>query len=254
MALPISVTVITKDEERNIDRALASVAWADEIVVLDAGSSDKTVELASKYTSRVYVTDWPGFAAQKQRAVNLAKHDWILSIDADEVVTAELRDEIKALFAAGEPPFDGYYISRLNYYLGRPVKHSGWSPDYQLRLFRKQKGRWQGDYIHESVKVNGQTAYLKAKLEHYSIESLSAHHLRLDRYTDLAAEELFRSGKSITSLDLLLRPTLTFFRNYFLKFGFLDGTAGIIICTFSAYYVFLKLAKCWQRHLLSSQR
>ncbi len=242
--MSVSVTIITFNEERNIARALESVRWADEIVVVDSGSIDRTLEIARSYTDKVYVRDWPGYAAQKQRALELASHDWILSIDADEVVTPELKQEI--LEVLKQPGFNGYYISRLNYYLNFPIHYSGWSPDYQLRLFRKDKGRWQGSYVHESVRLEGMVGYLKARLKHYSIQSLSAHHTRLDRYTTLAAEEMYSKGRRVGYSDLLLRPALVFLRNYLLKLGFLDGVAGLVICYFSAYYVFLKFAKCWE--------
>lgn len=242
--MSVSVTIITFNEERNIARALESVSWADEIVVVDSGSVDRTLEIARSYTDKVYVRDWPGYATQKQRALELASHDWILSIDADEVVTPELKQEI--LETLKRPAFNGYYISRLNYYLNFPIRYSGWSPDHQLRLFRKDKGRWQGDYVHESVRLEGAAGYLKARLKHYSIQSLSAHHQRLDRYTTLAAEEMCSRGRRVGYSDLLLRPALVFLRNYLLKLGFLDGVAGLIICYFSAYYVFLKFAKCWE--------
>lgn len=242
--MSVSVTIITFNEEQNIGRALESVQWADEIVVVDSGSSDRTLEIARTYTDKVYVYDWPGYAAQKQRAVELASHDWVLSIDADEVVTPELKQEI--LRVLEHPASDGYYISRLNYYLGYPIYHSGWAPDYQLRLFRKDKGRWRGAYVHESLHLDGVAGYLKSQLEHYSIQSLSAHHQRLDRYTTLAAEEIYSRGKSVGYGDLLLRPVATFLRNYVFKLGFLDGMAGLVVCYFSAYYVFLKFAKCWE--------
>lgn len=242
--MSVSVTIITFNEEQNIARALESVRWADEIVVVDSGSSDRTLEIARAYTDRVYIYDWPGYAAQKQRAVELASHDWILSIDADEVVTSELKQEILTVLQC--PTSDGYYISRLNYYLDRPIYYSGWSPDYQLRLFRKGKGRWEGAYVHESLHLDGRPGYLTSRLEHYSIQSLRAHHQRLDRYTTLAAEEMLARGRVVGYWDLLLRPVATFLRNYLFKLGFLDGVAGLVICYFSAYYVFLKFAKCWE--------
>ncbi|MEW6732714.1 MAG: glycosyltransferase family 2 protein [Acidobacteriota bacterium] len=245
--MPLSVTLITFNEEHNIAAALESVRWADEIIVIDAESTDATVSIASRFTEHVIVRKWPGYAAQKQFAAEQARHEWILSIDADERVSPELALEIQEIINNPATPQHGFYISRQNYYLGRAVHHSGWAPDYQLRLYRRQHGHWQGDYVHESVKLNGHIGRLQGRLDHYSIQSLSAHHRRLDRYTTLAAEELRTRAVRVSLLDLLLRPPLALLRSYLLRLGVLDGFAGITIAYFAAYYVFLKYAKAWER-------
>lgn len=247
--MPLSVTVITFNEEKNIGDALASVAWADEIIVVDSQSTDQTLEIARHYSNNIIVRPWPGYAAQKQFASDQAQHEWVLSIDADERVTPELAQEIKAIINTNDQTVQGYQISRQNYYLGFAIKHSGWSPDYQMRLYRKDAGRWQGDFVHESVQVTGKTAQLKGKLDHYSIQSLIAHHERLNRYTSLAANDLLKRGKRIATLDLLLRPIMAFLRSYLFRLGFLDGIPGIFIAYFAAYYIFLKYAKAWAKEL-----
>jgi glycosyltransferase involved in cell wall biosynthesis len=244
--MSISVAIITYNEERNIVAALESVRWATEIIVIDSGSTDNTISLARKFTDKIFVNPWPGFALQKQFAVDKASNEWVLSIDADERVTDSLAEEIKNIISDQNNPYDGFYISRQNYYLKQPIYHSGWAPDYQLRFYKRSKGKWQGNFVHESVKLVGKTARLKGKLDHYSIESLSAHHTRLDRYTTLAATELISKGKSVGIMDLMIRPIMALIRSFIWRLGFLDGFAGIVIAYFAAYYVFLKYAKAWE--------
>jgi glycosyltransferase involved in cell wall biosynthesis len=245
----ISVTIITRNEEDRIGQALESVAWADEIVVVDAESTDRTVEIARQYTDRVIVNPWPGYAAQKNFADSQASHEWVLSIDADERASPDLRRSIEQLKHEG-PRHDGYRIARRAWYLGRWINHSGWYPDYQLRLYRRDRAQWQGDYVHESVRVEGSVGTLSGDLWHFTRRSLTEHHQVLGQYTSLAAEQDFARGKTVGLLDLLLRPPLTFLRSYIFKQGFRDGIAGLVIASFAAYYVFLKLAKLWEkRHL-----
>lgn len=244
--MSISVTIITYNEERNIVAALESVSWATEIIVVDSGSTDNTITLARQFTDKIIINPWPGFAAQKQFATEQANNEWILSIDADEQVTASLAQEIKKIISDPNNSYDGFYISRQNYYLKQAIYHSGWAPDYQLRLYKRSKGKWQGNFVHESVNLVGKTAKLQGKLDHYSIQSLSAHHTRLDRYTTLAATDLVSRGKLVGAVDLLIRPIMAAIRSYIWRLGILDGFAGIIIAYFAAYYVFLKYAKAWE--------
>jgi len=242
----ISVTIITLNEEDRLAEALASVAWADEIIVVDAESTDRTVEIARQYTDRVIINPWPGYAAQKNFADRQASHEWILSLDADERVSPELRQSIERLKREGAQ-HDGYRISRRAWYLGRWINHSGWYPDYQLRLYRRDCARWQGDYVHESVRVEGRVETLTGDLWHLTRRSLTEHHEVLGRYTTLAAEGDFAQGKTVGFLDLLWKPPLTFLRSYILKQGFRDGIPGLVIASFAAYYVFLKQAKLWEK-------
>lgn len=244
--MTLSVTIITHNEEQNIAAALDSVRWAEEIIVVDSQSTDDTVKIARQFTDRVIVRPWPGYAAQKQFAAEQARNDWILSIDADERVTDTLAREIREISNSKDDSFDGYLISRQNYYLGRPIYHSGWAPDYQLRLYRAGQGRWRGDFVHESLHLEGRVGRLSGQLDHYTIQSLSAHHGRLDRYTTLAAQELIKRGVRVGPLDLLIRPLLAWLRSYLFRLGLLDGSAGLVIAYFAAYYVFLKYAKAWE--------
>lgn len=247
--MSISVTIITYNEEANISAALESVKWASEIIVVDSGSTDNTTTLARQFTKNVITNPWPGYALQKQFATEQATNDWILSIDADEQVTPSLAKEIQKVINDPNNQYDGFYISRQNYYLKKAIYHSGWAPDYQLRLYRRTKGHWKGNFVHESVTLDGKAGKLQAKLDHYSIQSLSAHHERLNRYTTLAANELSSRGKSVKTVDLLIRPIMAGFRSYIWRLGILDGVAGIIIAYFAAYYVFLKYAKAWESKL-----
>lgn len=247
--MKISVTIITRNEEDRLAEALASVSWADEVVVVDAESTDRTVEIARQYTDRVIIHPWPGYAAQKNFADDQASHEWILSMDADERVSPELRRSIEQLKREG-PQYDGYRIPRRAWYLGRWINHSGWYPDYQLRLYRRDCARWQGDYVHESVRVEGTVGTLTGDLWHFTRRSLAEHHEVLGQYTTLAAEEAFAQNKTVGFLDLLLKPPWTFLRSYIFKQGFRDGIPGLVIASFAAYYVFLKQAKLWERQHL----
>lgn len=245
----ISVTIITLNEEDRLGDALDSVAWADEIVVVDAGSTDRTVEIARQYTDRVIVRAWPGYAAQKNFADSQASGDWILSIDADERVSPELRHTIEELRHYG-PRHDGYRLARRAWYMGRWIRHCGWYPDYQLRLYRRDRACWTGEYVHESVRVDGSVGTLSGDLWHLTRRSVGEHHEVLGRYTTLAAEQESLRGKRATLTRLLIQPLLTFLRSYVLKQGFRDGIPGLVISSFAAYYVFLKYAKLWEKQHL----
>jgi glycosyltransferase involved in cell wall biosynthesis len=242
----ITATVITLDEGANIAAALDSVAWADEIVVLDSGSSDDTVELARRYTDRVFVEPWSGYARHKNRAAELASNDWIFSLDADERVTPELAESI-ARVRQSSSFSDGYRVARRAHYIDRWVYHSGWYPDWQVRLYDRRKARFEGEHVHESVRLNGVAGTLKGDLLHYTVDSLSDHHTRLDRYTTLAARHLYESGRRFSPIRALLQPPLTFLQTYLLRQGFRDGMAGLAIAGFAASYVFLREMKLWEQ-------
>ena len=243
---PITATVITKDEAGAIAEALTSLAWCDEIIVVDAQSTDETVAIARRFTDRVYVRPWNGYVDQKNHAASLASHDWIFSLDADERVTPELSSEIRGLLSAG-PRVAGYRIPRVSFYLGRWMRTTDMYPDYQLRLYDRRRARWDGLHVHESVKVDGSSVgYLKSELQHYPYRDLSEHLIRMDRYTTLAARQMFEKGKRATRVELLFHPPAAFLRNYFLKGGFRDGKAGLIISLVNSYYVMLKFAKLWE--------
>jgi glycosyltransferase involved in cell wall biosynthesis len=241
----LSVTVITRQESANIQGALESVAWADEIVVVDSESTDDTVAQAKLFTERVVVRPWAGYAAQKNFAASLCAHDWILSLDADERVTPELAAEIRATLAAA-PPHAAYRMPRVAHHLGRWIRTTDWYPDDQLRLYDRRAAQWSGAYVHESVVVNGTIGRLRHELHHYPYHDVADHLETIDRYTTLAAREMNEKGRRSGLLQIGGHPPFAFLRNYLLRGGFRDGVPGLIISTLNAYYVFLKFSKLWQ--------
>jgi glycosyltransferase involved in cell wall biosynthesis len=247
----LTVTVITRNEATNIAAALDSVRWADEIVVIDSESTDATVDIARRYTANVSVRPWPGYVAQKNFAAERARHDWVLSLDADERVSPQLAAEIRALLE-GVPDADGYRIPRVAFHLGRWIRSTDWYPDYQLRLYNRQRGRWTGRYVHESVRVDGRVGRLRGEIEHFAYRDLSHHLQTMDRYTSLAARQMFEEGRRARWVDIVVTPRLTFFRNYVLRGGFRDGMAGLVISAMNSYYVGLKFAKLWELCSLST--
>ena len=243
--MKVTVTVITRDEASNVAAALKSVSWADEIVVVDSGSTDGTVAIARQHASRVEVRDWPGYSAQKNYAADIASNDWILSLDADERVTPELADEIRHTLQS-EPAAHGYRIPRVTWYLGRWIRSTDWYPDYQLRLYNRRAGKWNGRRVHESVELQGAPGVLRHELQHYAYRDISHHLATIDRYTTLAAEQWLAEGRRTSGLEMLVHPRLAFLRNYLLRGGFKDGAAGLLVSRLNAYYVFLKFAKLWE--------
>lgn len=241
----LSVTIITKDEAANIAGALESVDWADERLVVDSGSTDETTSIARRYTDRVSTRDWEGYGAQKNHAAGLARHDWILSLDADERVSPELAEEIRALLSRG-PAAHGYRLPRVTHHLGRWIRSTDWYPDYQLRLYDRRVARWSTQLVHESVAVDGAVGTLRHELQHYAYRNLSHHLATIDRYTTLAAQQMHARGRRAGLLDLTVHPPLAFLRNYALRTGLRDGIPGLIVSLMNAYYVFLKFAKLWE--------
>jgi len=242
----ITATIVTLNEERNIARAIESLRCADEVVVVDSGSTDQTREIAMRLRARVIEEPWRGYARQKNFAAGMAANEWILSIDADESITEELEAEILELKKKGAR-FDGYSFPRLAEYLGRWIRHSGWYPDRKVRLYDRGKAEWVGEYVHESVRVRGTTGELQGNLLHYTCASLSEHLRTLDRYTSLAARELVAQKKAVTMWRLAVDPAWTFFRTYVLQRGFLDGRQGLTIAWMAALYTFLKYAKAGEK-------
>lgn len=242
----LTATIITRNESANIDAAIESVAWADEIVVVDAESTDDTAERARRHRARVEVRAWPGFSAQKNYAASIASNDWILSIDADERVTPELADQIKALLTS-EPPQRGYRLPRISWYLGRWIRGTDWYPDYQLRLYDRRAGEWSERRVHESVSLKtGEPGRLTRDLQHFPYRDISHHLQTIDRYTTLAAEQMVADGRAPSIAGVALHPPFAFLRNYVLRGGFGLGSVGFVVSTLNSYYVFLKLAKAWQ--------
>ncbi len=240
--MKISATIITFNEERNIARVIESLRCCDEILVLDSGSNDRTVEIATKHGARVEEASWHGYAAQKNIAAELASNDWILSLDADESLSEALEAEIWHIKKTG-PKCDGYTVPRLAQYLGKWILHSGWYPDRKVRLFNRKKAHWVGDFVHESVKVDGHVGRLESNLLHFTCDSLSEHLRSMDAYTTLAAQELVTMRKDAGIIQLLFDPPWTFVRTYFLKLGFLDGVEGLTIAYMAGLYNFVKYSK-----------
>jgi (heptosyl)LPS beta-1,4-glucosyltransferase len=241
----VSVTVITRNEAADIDAALASVAWADEIVVVDAHSTDDTVALASRRTDRVVVRDWAGYIDQKNYAASIASHDWILSLDADERVTPALASEIVSAVAR-EPREAAFRIPRVTWHLGRWVRTTDWYPDYQTRLYDRRAAEWTGRYVHESVAVRGETGQMRGEIQHYAYRDIAEHLETIDRYSTYAARQMQEGGARTGLLQLAGHPPLAFLRNYLVRGGVRDGAPGFIISALNAYYVFLKYAKLWE--------
>jgi len=246
-AMPeISATIITLNEEKNIARAIRSLAGADEIIVVDSGSTDATCVVAADMGAKVVHNPWPGYAAQKNFAAQQARHDWILSLDADEELDARARDAVLS-WKATAPNAAGYRWPRCAWYMGRWIHHSGWYPNRKLRLYDQRRGQWRGDYVHESVALNEtgdvSTPILEGEILHYSAETPVEQRDRIERYTDLAAQEMAARGRHANVFDLAFVPPFTFLQTYFLKLGFLDGRAGFHIARTAAHYVRRKYEK-----------
>lgn len=237
----LSVIIIAHNEEKNLDRCLKSVNWAQEIVVLDSGSTDQTRWIAKKYTDKIWEVKWEGFGKTKELARQKASKAWVLSIDADEEVTPKLQEEI--LRAVQNHSYSGYFVSRKSLFLGKWMEHSGWYPDYVLRLFRKESGQFDKALVHEQAQVKGEIGYLKNPLLHYTYPNLEHYFSKLKCYTTLAAQQLHQKGVRAYPWDLIFRPPATFFKMYTLKLGFLDGWQGFVLAILSSYQVLIKYLK-----------
>jgi len=241
---PLSAVLITKDEEERLPAAIESVRFCDEIVVVDSGSTDRTRDIAGAAGARVIVNaPWPGFVVQRNVAVDAARHDWVLALDADERVTPALREEIQAVRARGFEGCGGYRIPRVAHYLGRWIRATDWYPDPQIRLFDRRRARWQGELVHESVRVQGTVGRMRAEMEHHPYRDVSHHLQKIDNYTSLWATQAYAAGRRTGYLDLALAPAWAFLRNYVVKGGFRLGKAGLGVSSLNAYYTYTKLAK-----------
>lgn len=238
----ISATIITHNEARNIARAINSLSCVDEIVVVDADSADATVRIAANLGARVITHPWEGFAAQKNLASRHAQHDWILSLDADEELNADAQAAVLH-WKASDPRASGYRFARRARYLGRWILHSGWYPDYKLRLFDRRKGQWEGSYVHESVVVEGRVETLPGEILHYTCDTLREHRQRIEFYTDLAAREMLDKGERVSFPQRVVGPPWVFLHSYLFRLGVLDGIPGFLIAWMAAQYVRRKYAK-----------
>lgn len=239
----ISVIVITKNEAASIARCLESVSWADEIIVLDSGSTDDTVSICREYTVHVHQTDWPGFGPQKNRALDRASGDWVLSLDADEWVTPALRDEIARIVAQSQD-VDAFRIPRQSSFCGRFMRHSGWWPDHVVRLFRRGGAKFSDDAVHERVVVDGKTGTLHTPLMHETFVDLEELLAKMNNYSTLSAQAMHRGGKRSGLSKAVARAAWAFVRTYFLRGGFLDGREGFMLAVATAegtYYRYVKL-------------
>ena len=243
--IKISAVVLTFNEEKNIIRCLESVSWADEILVVDSFSTDSTIELSKNYTSQIIQNEWPGYIEQKNFAVENAKYDWIFSIDADEEVSPQLRDEILRVKSEG-PRADGYKMPRKVFYLEKWINHSGWYPDLKIRLFDRRKGKWGGVNPHDKVILSGSCGRFDGDLFHYTYENIFAHVHQLNRFSTIAAEAMLEKGRKPSLFKILFNPPGNFFTAYILRRGFLDGMAGFLISAMIGYHAFLKYFKLWE--------
>lgn len=242
--LPLSLVIVACDEEDQIERCLRSAPFASELLVVDSFSKDSTVSKAQSAGARVIQEKWRGFGPQKRFAVDQAKYDWILSLDADEALSPELADEIRREFA-GLDPKTGYILPRISFHLGRWIRHGGWFPDGQKRLFHRTHSQWTDAAIHEKVESPA-TAWLKNPIKHWVFDDLSDQQKTNDRYSSLLAQALFEKGTRFRFHNLLFKPWVKFVENYFFKLGFMDGLPGFIIAVGSGYSVFLKWSKLWE--------
>jgi glycosyltransferase involved in cell wall biosynthesis len=242
----LSVCIIAFNEEERIGDCLASVRWADEIVVVDSGSTDRTRAIAADAGARVIERPWPGFVAQKNFALEQATGDWVLCVDCDERVSPALAEEIRRVLAAPPADVDGWSMPRKTHYLGRWITHGGWYPDRKVRLVRRGRARWGGVDPHDRLFADGRVAPLGGDLHHYTYRDIADHLRTIDRFTTIGAGELHARGRRGALLPLLFHPAGKFLRMYLLRLGFLDGAPGLLVAVLGSYYVFLKYAKLWE--------
>lgn len=253
--LPVSAYIITYNEQKNIRRCLESLRDFDEIVVVDSNSEDATIEICREFTDKVYQRPWPGHTPQYEFAVEQTKNEWVFWLDADEVATPELLQEFRHIFEQGRNgDVAGYYISRMTRYMGRWIRHGAWYPDYKLRLFKKTTGKYTGTDPHMKVVVNGNTKRLKGEILHYTMESFSDHLRTIDRYAEIRAEKKMDSSARFSLLSMVLHPILSFLKGYVIKRGFLDGMPGFIIAVTSAFAIFSRYVKFWEKKSLASRK
>lgn len=249
----LSLVVITRDAEAHLVRCLESVPFADDVVVLDSGSTDRTVEIARQHGARVFVEEWRGFGPQKQRATELANTDWVLNLDADEALSPAAQAEVRTWLEAGAPDADAFSFPRLSFHLGRWIRHGGWYPDRQVRLYDRRRARWSTAVLHEKVEAE-RFAQFKQPLLHWVFRDLTDQVARNNRYSGLGADRLAQASRRFRIFHLLIKPPTKFIETYFWKLGFLDGLPGFIIAVGAAYSVFLKWAKLWERESVEAGR
>lgn len=241
----ISVCILTFNNDRTIERCLASLQWADEVVIVDSYSTDDTLEICRRYTDQIYQRKWTSHQDQYRYAADLTSNRWVMFVDADEEVPPELAQEIQEELKANNGQWDGYISHRLTYYLGRWIKYGGWYPDYEIRVYDRNKGRWEGG-LHAKVTVDGKLKTLRNCYRHYTYKDISDQMQTIDRYSQVAAEDMLLEGKRFSLAHMLLNPLFRFLKEYVFKRGFLDGIPGLIIVVSTMFYVFIKHAKLWE--------
>ncbi|WP_158751807.1 glycosyltransferase family 2 protein [Acidobacterium sp. S8] len=250
MGKTLSVAIITKNEEANLPRTLESVRWANEVVVVDSGSTDGTVEIAWSFGAKIVLEEWRGFGKQKNLAIEYCSSEWVLSLDADEEVSATLARDVMQLLDT-QPASDAYFIPRRNFFLGRWIRYGGFYPDRKLRLFKKGAARFQERVVHETLQCSGKTGELQGDLVHHAYPTLESYIDHMNRYSTLGAEQAIANGKSGRSWpafvwNVLLNPVATFFYNYVARLGFMDGREGLLLHAYHSAYVSWKYAKAWE--------
>jgi glycosyltransferase involved in cell wall biosynthesis len=245
----VSAIVVCFNEENNIRRCLESLRWCDEIVVVDSFSTDRTLEICKQFTDRVLQRSWAGYRDQKAFAHSQATKQWVILVDSDERVPPELQQEIREVLKKDAGRYAGYAIPRLVFYLNRWWRRGGWYPDYAVRLFRRDRGRWGGQDPHEKILVDGRVKRLRHPLHHFTYRDMADHLARINSFTSISARELKAAGQTPRVRDALLRPAARFFSSYVLKRGFMEGFAGFYVAVSAAMYVFLKYAKLWELNL-----
>ncbi len=242
----ISACIMTFNEEENIRRCLESVAWCDEIVVLDSFSTDRTMEICRELTDRVYEQEWQGYIGQRNLVRKMATHPWVLFLDADEEVSPDMRDAVLEEFENRSTQYVGYEFPRLVFYLGKWIKHGSWYPDVKLRLFLKDRGRSGGVEPHDTVVIDGPVKRMKYPIWHYTYKNLTDHINTMNRFSIISAQSMFERGRRFRWSDFFIRPAWRFFKGYIMRSGWIDGKRGLIIATINAFGVAMKYSKLWE--------
>jgi len=248
----ITAILITLNEEDNIEKCLQSISWVDEIIVVDSGSKDRTEEISKKYTKNFFYSEWSGFGRQKQKALDKATSEWVLSIDADEIITEKLKEEIIKIISS-ENYLNGYKIPRRSFYMGKFIKHCGWYPDYVTRLAIRNSCFFSEDIVHERlILTNGNEGFCKFNIEHFPYKSITHHIEKINKYSELSAIKMFENNQEVSWLKILITPFFGFFRAFFLRAGFLDGWQGLVVSMSTGLIGFLKYLKLKEKHLRNS--
>ena len=251
--IPVSVYVLTFNNCRTIERCLKSLHWAEELVIVDSGSTDGTYEICQRYTDKLYRREFQGHRDQYQYAADLTTREWIMFVDADEEVPSELVEEIGRMLKRRDEDVDGFFVYRRTYYLGRWIRYGGWYPDGEIRLYRREKGRWEGG-LHAKIVVGGKVSVLKNKYLHYTYRDIADQIQTIDKYSRIAAEDMAQRGEKFSFFKLFFHPPFRFIKEYLLKSGFRDGLPGLIIVVSTMFYVFIKYAKLWEISISKKER